>query len=68
MTFQIFRQLLYRYTIDTRLAFIEDHLFYLHIFQMAANANIQRWPLRIEAKKRSSGGGPSGPERTGMTG
>ena len=31
-------------------------------------ANIQRRPLRSEAEKRASGGGPSGPERTGMTG
>ena len=31
------------------------------------NANIQRRPLRSEAEKRPSGGGPSGPERTGMT-
>ncbi|MFT7336682.1 MAG: hypothetical protein ACI92B_000001, partial [Marinobacter maritimus] len=32
------------------------------------NANIQRRSLRSEAEKRPSGGGPSGPERTGMTG
>jgi len=32
------------------------------------NANIQRRPLRSEAEKRASGGGPFGPERTGMTG
>jgi len=31
------------------------------------NANIQRRPLRSEAKKRPSGGGPFGPQRTGMT-
>ena len=33
-----------------------------------ANANIQRRPLRSGAEKRPSGGGPSGPERTAMTG
>jgi len=32
------------------------------------NAKIQRRPLRSEAEKRPSGGGPLGPERTGMTG
>ena len=31
------------------------------------NANIQRRPLRSEAEKRPSGGGPLGPERTAMT-
>ncbi len=34
----------------------------------AFNANIQRRPLRSEAEKRPSGGGPSGPERTEMVG
>jgi len=29
-------------------------------------ANIQRRPLRGEAEKKPSGGGTSGPERTGM--
>ncbi|WP_152525384.1 hypothetical protein [Marinobacter sp. EN3] len=35
---------------------------------LAFNANIQRRPFCSAAEKRASGGGPSGPERTGMTG
>src|SRR5690606_25549705 len=37
-------------------------------FACRTNANIQRRPFCSAAEKRASGGGPSGPERTGMTG
>lgn len=37
-------------------------------FLKMPNAKIQRRPLRSEAEQRPSGGGPPGPEQTGMTG